>query len=941
MTRGNILISTLIVSMLILSAVGSHSGDISFKSIQNKQKTISPLNVDIKEGHSTLSSNFPSAIAISDSDPFYALIATPVAIHYNETGTQAVIPLYIKNFDNPSKAVERVQNQIGIPADYIINGTYSPKDVSLDIATRFWNESSSALIIEYNHTGYNFGVVATPLASYLSIPIIVANAFDQEVNDVLDELGVETVYVCGNITGSPYTEIHFHNINEIIDECIDILDTRIDTTVQYITIANPSDIIMPDILDTTTYHFNGTVGSSVVLPTQFINMLIKNNGAMIHQFRIPHTYKYTQLKIDLENLDIKNVETLGDRLYALLLSPDGYQYAYTSTAGSPPERDENGNITKDKIHFELTIYDEPCDYKLMVIGHWFGLKEGSYNATVTLEKLDSPIVPLMKNLSSIAPYLTAYHKGILFAKSDFAFAADDDVLYNGSTCPGPTQPGTNWRLIEPSNNHTKAIHDELNSFLADIAGLPPSDIETLREHYAKNPIYIAIVADPTMVPMYFYYNPDGAPNTAAHIMGFAVPSDFIYGDIDPKVGDLENDTYTYWPFQENIVGRVTGRDIQDCSALIARTIFYNNIIDDMGNWKNNALVQTGCGLEFQNLPFVTKLSQFLYSGRGEPTKFPTGESTFINMRLKSDMETGDFNTTSTMLLQSQREGFDTDELEAIKEAGILNRLLFPKNVINYLSSTEKVTGGKDQLNSSLIFAFAHGFYNLYEFGDILMDSRGFPFVTMFSRIMPTLGSRMSAKGSFDVRSLENAEYGPSVVFIESCITGRTDGMPPEDTLSQTYIHAGANTYIGSTRVTADPGYLDPRPLPGGVGIGVLGLVNATLKYKLKGEYPDLHFGAVIAEDFIIDLIKDNSTGLALRNAKNMFLPKDANSTFLWSPPLSLSSGNSIIDNKYLSTLDNKEMGVETRVLDKKYVALHEFVLYGDPAFNPYQPCNGG
>lgn len=29
------------------------------------------------------------------------------------------------------------------------------------------------------------------------------------------------------------------------------------------------------------------------------------------------------------------------------------------------------------------------------------------------------------------------------------------------------------------------------------------------------------------------------------------------------------------------------------------------------------------------------------------------------------------------------------------------------------------------------------------------------------------------------------------------------------------------------------------------------------------------------------------------------------------------------------------------VLDKKYVALHEFALYAEPAFNPYQPCNEG
>ena len=82
---------------------------------------------------------------------------------------------------------------------------------------------------------------------------------------------------------------------------------------------------------------------------------------------------------------------------------------------------------------------------------------------------------------------------------------------------------------------------------------------------------------------------------------------------------------------------------------------------------------------------------------------------------------------------------------------------------------------------------------------------------------------------------------------------------------------------------------------------------------------------MIAHDYILDLIEnDSTTGMALRDAKNAYLPQDANSTFLWTPPLG--------DKLY------SEGG--TKTLDKKYVAIHEFVLYGDPAFNPYEPVNG-
>ena len=892
---------------------------------------------------STFSAEMPTAIAVSDSNPFYALIATPLAVHYDDSGEQTVIPLYMKNFDAPSKAVERAEQQIGIYADLIISDIFAPKEISLMIAEMFWEESSAALIIKEDQTGYELGMVATPLASYLSIPVIVTDEIDTEVTNILDNLGVEHIYICGNLDPGPYDVIELDVVEEIIDEIIDIISNRFDETVGYITMANPLDVSPPYIQAAESHVFTQEIASGIALPTQTVGSIF-NDAFAIHEFEIPADYKYARVKIDLTNLDSEHAQSLGDRITVLLNSPepDSHRYLFASTAGGLPVRDNNGIIIEDKIHYEITIYDNPGTYNVQIFAQWFAQKTGSYTVTITVEKLDSPIVPLMDKLSSIAPYLTAYHKGIVFAKTEFAFAADDDVLYNGTTCPGVSQPGTNPNLIEPSNEHTMEIHEELNNLLAQIAEIPLENLEDLRNHYVENPMYIAISADPTMVPMYFYYNPDGKPdNPSAYMMGFALPSDFMYGDIDPIPDDRENNTFSYWPFQENIVGRVTGRDVQDCSAVIARTIFYNNIINDLGEWKDNALVQTGCGLEFQNLPILTRLSQFLYEGRGEPTKFPTGESNFINMRLKETMQTGEYDVKNTFFLQSQREGFSSDDLKDIKNAGLLNRLLFPKSFIHFLNSDIKVTGGDDQLNSNIIFTFAHGSYNLYEHGDVFIDSRGFPFVTAISRIYPSVRSGLSSKGTFDVRSIENMEYGPSVIFVLSCITGRTDGMSGENVLSQTYLHAGANVYIGATRVTADPGYLEPRPLPGGWGIGILGLTKAILDLKLRDKYPDLHFGTVIAEDFILELIDNNTdVGLALRNAKNIYLEKDANSTFLWTPPLTLSTGISFIDEEFLNSVQTDSFG-RTKALDKKYVALHEFTIYGDPAFNPYQPVNEG
>jgi len=155
---------------------------------------------------STLISDMPAAIAVSDSNSFYALIATPLAVRYNEEGNQTVIPLYVKNFNDPSKAVERAEQQVGVEVDFVISDIFTPK---------------AALLIKDDKQGYELGMVATPLASYLSIPVIVTDDIDTEVTTVLDDLGVENIYICGDLTSGFYNVTKFNTEKEIRDECIE------------------------------------------------------------------------------------------------------------------------------------------------------------------------------------------------------------------------------------------------------------------------------------------------------------------------------------------------------------------------------------------------------------------------------------------------------------------------------------------------------------------------------------------------------------------------------------------------------------------------------------------------------------------------------------------------------------------------------------------------
>ena len=380
--KRKIIISILSVVIMILTSFGIAAGTTSPTEILSHSKE----NIGTFDSHSTLANEFPSAITVSDSNPFYSLIATPLAIYYNEYGEQTVSPIYIKHLDDPSKNIVRAEQQIGIYSDYILSDLSNPKEISLSVAETFWDETSTALVIKEDETGYGLGIVATPIASYLSIPVIVTNEIDDDVKEVFNDLGVENLYICGDLHSSAYWVKEFYNVEEIIDECIEVISDKFGETVNYITMANPLDVSQPDVLDTTIYEFNGEINSGITLPTHAINSVFGNSFAL-HKFTIPEDYKYVQLKIELKNLDFENVDSLGDKLSMILASPQGPRYVFGGTNGGIPVRDVDGNIVEDRLHYEITVYDNPGEYGIQIFGQWFALKKGSYEVTVTLENI--------------------------------------------------------------------------------------------------------------------------------------------------------------------------------------------------------------------------------------------------------------------------------------------------------------------------------------------------------------------------------------------------------------------------------------------------------------------------------------------------------------------------------------------------------------------------
>jgi len=144
----------------------------------------------------------------------------------------------------------------------------------------------------------------------------------------------------------------------------------------------------------------------------------------------------------------------------------------------------------------------------------------------------------------------------------------------------------------------------------------------------------------------------------------------------------------------------------------------------------------------------------------------------------------------------------------------------------------------------------------------------------------------TAGGSaYDVTNTRELAFGPGTFFLVSCITGRIDGLNPRNALAMTYMHCGLNAYVGATRST-------------------LGWIDPDLDFDMRFLEPE---GAVLlSEMFLEEMLNDHTTGIALRNAKNRYLPED------------ISSG---------------------AIKAESYIMFQHYVLHGDPAFNPYEPAN--
>jgi hypothetical protein len=957
MKRNDKIITMLAITMIISASVGIYL----LNPLQRKEPNTS--SIEDFFSFTGIYSALPNAISVTNENALAALIATPLAINYDEKGNQNVRPLYIKDMGTASKAILRAEEEIGISADLILDNDKSNKDLSIEIAETYWKSSDAAIIIKNDQSGYNIGVIVAPIASYLGIPILVTDKIDQEIENCLTKLKIKKTIICGNLENRE-NSLTLKNADEVVNATIKLVENKFEK-VDYVTITNPIDTRTPEVLDTEIVEI-GPVKLSTISTFQLGKLLttmlskqtsssrgsdgvnIKSPQFEIGSFTIPADYKYALIKFEGINLNPEHVDLIGDHVE---FKVPGLKMG--STQSTPSEHGLDGTTTMDRYYSEHVLYNKGgTEYPISASPYWAAKKEGEVKVRIVIEKLSDPLYPMMKGLSSIAPYLTAYRKGIVVGKPEYAFVVDDEVRSEeGEPCPGMYMSRYNPALQAPTNNHIyENIHKPLNALLAKIANINIDELEDLRDHYAENPMYIALVGGVTVLPQFVY--------DSAVLKKQGTASDVIYGNIDPIEGweNCQDDVYTRYPYQENIVGRITGWDAQDVSALVARTVFYDKLLQNLETWKNTATILTGMGTDFAKPKGLMKIlnwvggSEHVVEGYEEPLRWPTGCSEISGDALqKQNLEPMEFDVIRLKKFQSSLKGLSNEAIKILKKTSIQTLLTLSMAQLKLLFGEDKVKGGEAHINSNFIFLHGHGAPDLVNLGNEGVAGLGMGYIILpwllqvASHILKYGPGSSINTGVYNVRGVENLNLGPSFVWFETCFAAWIDGRHPQTCLSQAYLHAGANALVISTTPSSVPGgYLEPyRPYS-----TILGTIPGYIKAKMNeknGIYPEHHFGEKLYADMLHDLEGNDSTiGLALRNSRNKYLPEDADYTMYWTPPLPDSSERKTLLGRIMDKIEERISGYEKlSFMENKYVNYQEFLLYGDPAFNPYEPCNHG
>ncbi len=651
---------------------------------------------------------------------FYPLIATPLAVYYEDNNKQHIAPLLVIDEENPSKPVNRFLEIFGDEDIYFMPDG-DVEVVSREIAKEFWDKAETMLVVENSDRGYELALMATPIASYLDIPVVVG-APDEEL---IKKLNCGQVILIGSKIEAPahvsYTRLV--DREEIISFLLGVMK-KVFGRVEYIVMTNPLDakpihVINREVILNVSgfdeakpfgqcHPLNRLFNYTVLDGNQIIRFHLTFNLPRNEEQLIPTGEGFHILFYDQKHVNI-DTNPLSDNSSLFYTDTNAYDHG--------------------EGYYEIDIHDNPGEYHIRLLS--YGKQDKNWSLVVTAEEIDTDIRPQAPYLSTLAPYLASCRRGLVIADSNFS----RNIAGKTGDINRRFDVALNEAALEAAckdNLYADNVLDEILEMMKE---------ENLYHQYLEETPYLAVLADNNMLPMYYYSSE--TPRQHYSFEGLRQPSDNLLADID-------GDGYNLSSQLELAVGRIMSWDAQDASALIARTLFYDDIVDEFQGlegkeWRRSVTMVMGLALQ---------------------------ERMIVDSRMKY-MQTKDVFKENGYKIHSMTNGFHN--IENIKK-------LF-----------------RDMMHSNLIWNEGHGRYYRYEYF--------FPpsIATIFySKVFLKLFYPKKQQSQYAVCNVKDMEFGPSTMGITACIAGLTDGVPLRCTNIMATLHAGVNAIFVNTRCPSGP-----------------------------------------------------------------------------------------------------------------------------------------
>ena len=317
--------------------------------------------------------------------------------------------------------------------------------------------------------------------------------------------------------------------------------------IEYIAIANPNDTVKPDVIEKEEIEKEANITNLKIF--FFIPFNLFGSDGKSFYINVPDGIWHIEA----------NISSSQGIIYASLYDENGKLIAYSNSMG----------CGERKCYFDTLSINHAGKYRLSIIikngieggyfiPHGFSFVNAGVKARIVMERVSSPRLPLL-HISKLAPFLACSHNGMVFATKN-----DVSKAYRAGMAGG----GWNNAALHPFiNKIVNETVEKLQDFVNDT--------------HAR---WLAIVGDSNMLPMYYY---DSSNNDSS--VGLGIPSDN--------------------PYSLNFsmaIGRIIAFDDIDASLLIARSVFYNDIVQ--GTWRKRFVFIFGEGFGetggiFHQLPY--------------------------------------------------------------------------------------------------------------------------------------------------------------------------------------------------------------------------------------------------------------------------------------------------------------------------------------------------